>query len=425
MPTVVTPSALQNRASLQPGPKFLHGASYTGATFAASGGPWYLPISGNFPGNAGAAGQVGLATEAAAQMTIQRPCIISNLTATSLTVGASTSAAIVLRVNGLDATNTVTLATTNTAYRDSFHTDYLQPGDKVCWKVTVTGANTVAMNAMGCLIQPLLRGGETPSWITMLPSDNPPPNVSAGVTAYGTAFGTGTTGGLTEAPWKVTARNGFELGLAEAYILTNTLSASYASKLRRNGADASSILTIAAGFTGRILDGHIDAYTPGDQYGFTAVVGAGTGAATASFGSFYGFGPMRPYAVFLRTGQASNNKRVMPLEGEAHAASLVTTAGAALIAHATLTPYRFFKMSVLPITNTKNGNTVITLLSGTGDTALTVTIPAGSTTAVEDTTHTVDFLVPASDYASIALDCTASSSGTFGPAFITVEGMPL
>lgn len=406
------------------GPGFLHVASYTGATFAS--GTWYLPLDGNFPGNAGAAGQVGWTIESYAQVVAKKRYLLRHLHATTLTVGASTTATLRLRINGQYGNSRLDISASNTGYRDLVNSDYINVGDRICLEMKVTGANTIAINVMGNILHQLLNQAEVPSWLSILPSDEPAPDVPAGVTAYGTCFGTGTTGGLTEAPWQVTARQAFRLGQLQAVFTLNTLSGQYDSVLRKNGATTpNSRLVIPAGVSGWLEESGIDDYAVGDKYAFSAIVQAGTGVAKASYGMFIGYAWSRPHAIFLRTALNFNLIRAMPLAGEAHAASLSVAAAAALQSVATSVPYRFSHLHVSPITNTCNGNTVITLLSGTSNTALTATVPAGSTTVVEDTTHSVDYLVPATDIASIKIDTTASSSGAFGPAVITIIGTPL
>ena len=66
--------------------------------------------------------------------------------------------------------------------------------------------------------------------------------------------------------------------------------------------------------------------------------------------------------------------------------------------------------------NSLNGSTVITLRKNATDTALTVTIPAGSTSTVSDLTHAVDFI--AGDLLAWSV-ITAGSSGALNSPTIT------
>lgn len=408
------------------GPKFMHGAAYTGATFAASGGPWYLPLSGNFPGAGGVAGQVGFALESSAQITIQHTCFISDLNIVPGTLGASTTANVRLRKNGGYATVAAPLTASNTGVHDTTHSDLLVPGDKVCWEVTVTGANTVPFAALSFLEQPLVFQNQLPSWFTILPSDNPPPSIGAGVTAYGSLFGTGTTGGITEGPWQVTARDLMWFGFSEGNILTNSLNVSYSSIIRKNTANGRAQLVIPAGTTGRLIDRRYEEYYPGDVYDFSAVVPAGTGTLSASIGNFHGYGRTRDYLIYMRSvagvSLVFNKNQTMPIEGEAHAANLFSVAAAALGAQAPLVPHVFNHLRVTPLTNTFNGVTTLTFMVSGVDSALTVSIPAGSTTIQEDQTHSVTTV--AADYCNQHVDTRASSSGAM-TFHATVAGRPV
>jgi len=68
--------------------------------------------------------------------------------------------------------------------------------------------------------------------------------------------------------------------------------------------------------------------------------------------------------------------------------------------------------------NSLNGATVVTLRKNSADTALTVTITAGSTAVFSDTTNSVSFV--AGDLLNWKIDTTASSSGAItGPMLIS------
>jgi hypothetical protein len=407
----------------------MHASSYTGATFAASGGPWYLPLAGNMPGDTTGAGQVGYATEAYAVTTIQRPTVFSSLRMATRTVGASTTARARLRINGAYGHTDLTLNASNTFFTDSVNTDMLLPGDRVCLEVTVTGVNTVACDSFAWLGQPLMRQRQLPHWLMLTPSLGPSGTAVAagGADGYSPLFGEGAVGSATESSWQITMRKRIVIGLYELYAPTNTSTGTSVVRSRKNGANANSLVSFAATETGRKIDDRFDEYVPGDTGDFVGSF-AGTGSFTFANGAMTGFGWWRPYTIVLRavsgTGIVFNKNQMMPLEGICHPASLVGVASGGLNAHAPLVPYQFACLQVKPITNTLNGNTTITLANQTVDTAITVTIPASSTTIVEDQTHTYDLPTPATDYLNHHINTTAPSSGS-ATFLVTIWGRPL
>lgn len=70
--------------------------------------------------------------------------------------------------------------------------------------------------------------------------------------------------------------------------------------------------------------------------------------------------------------------------------------------------------------NSLDGPLVITLRKNGADTAITMTVPSGSTTVVEDTAHSATF--DATDLFDWKFDLSGTSSGSFQPTFIAVEG---
>lgn len=381
-------------------------------------GPTYIPFSGFMQ---------PWATEAQIQVPRHARYLVSKLSMGCGANSAGSDVTVRIRINGRYGNLRVTFTSGagNTVKQDLVNSDYVYPGDLVCLEISTPTSGSITLHSISSLWTHIVMPGESPGlWFEELSSDNPPPAISGGVTAYGTNFGTGTTGGLTEAPWQVTARQAYSIDYFDGYILTNTLDNGYNTPLRRNGADSNPRLNLVDNQLGQVSDARGSAiYAPGDLYDFSASTPAGAGSLTASIGTLSGHARARPYAVYLRTAVSFNLTRVMPLTGEAHAASVVASAAAALVANYPYIPLRVKNLSVKPLTNSMNGATTFTVRTAGGLSTVTVSIPAGSTTVVEDLVHSVDLSTPVSDALSVEINTTASTSGSI-TAFITVEVEP-
>lgn len=80
---------------------------------------------------------------------------------------------------------------------------------------------------------------------------------------------------------------------------------------------------------------------------------------------------------------------------------------------------QFARLWVLIWANTLNDVSIITLRKNGSDTALTVTIPAGSTTTIMDDTHTVT--VAQGDLVNYKIDNTAAGVGTITLQILSME----
>lgn len=170
---------------------------------------------------------------------------------------------------------------------------------------------------------------------------------------------------------------------------TNTLAVDCVLTVRKNGTDTGMILTIPAGTTGEFQN-DIDSvsFTAGDLVSLKMVtaVSSGSAALTMISGAWTTLG--NDGVQFIGAGRAtstplSTTQYYSPLTGRS--AWTTTTANAAPVSMLVQTTARNLAVNVSSNTRTSN-TTIAPIINGTVSTTQTITIPAGTTGAIINST---------------------------------------
>jgi hypothetical protein len=213
---------------------------------------------------------------------VKVPCagVLRNLFVNTNSNGRSTDTVVTVRKNGVDTTLTATIAggalgfTEDTAHQVSVAADDLI----VLGWATGTGAGDIGssvglefVTANGMCVLGTGSGGAAGA------------SFAFGLTRFFTLAAQMATGATAEADARSELRQVFVAEFLRAYIVSNTLDASTAITLRRNGADAAPALSVGSGVTGWVEDNvNFVACDATDELNFGLVAGGSSGAIALS-----------------------------------------------------------------------------------------------------------------------------------------------
>lgn len=242
------------------------GLSANGATSGTASTTIYGPIT---------AGQSSTnVTEANTQFKMKTAATMNFMNLFVTSNARTTSSDVKSRVNGADGNLLVTIPGSTTGlFEDTTHSDTLAVGDLISVSITTgtgSGATTIAFYSVSIettnLSFHLMTGQSFATANAYL----------AGVTSYDAVCGSGLTQ-ATEATAQVRIGTRVDVTSMECYVHANTILATSTMTLRKNGADATNVISIPTITTGYFEDTtpHIDTFEAGQMINYKVVVGAG------------------------------------------------------------------------------------------------------------------------------------------------------
>ncbi len=198
-------------------------------------------------------------------------------------------------------------------------------------------------------------------------------------------------------------------------------------RFRINGVNGTQVISVPAGATGLFTDAvHNDPTNAGDLLDVQVDASGGTNDG----------GPGQSISYTVINGVFLSSKGSTVKKQLSGGIAITTAAGGTYyglvggqqmgvngfesVVQTKVTQPEVYANSVIACSaNSLDGPTVLTLRKNGVDTAITMTIPAGSTTLVEDTAHSATFA--ADDLISWKYDLSGSSSGTILFTFVAVE----
>jgi hypothetical protein len=271
-------------------------------------------------------------------------------------------------------------------FRDTANTDILNDGDLFDWEISLSGGESIAINAIGSAV-------ESPNGSTILCASrvNAGADIRQGETQYLTVLGMlAVTGSedinpAREDSSKYRIETATTLSHFRVVIGNNTVNAETTYTLRKNGVNTGLAVTVPANAVGAFEDTtHTVDFAPGDYLSYQAVAGASGGTdprvynclvqvKSSSITRQVGFGMVTP-----RHRQSSGTTRYYPIEGgnrtEPPGESDEADVKVAAQVYSTIK-----NMGVRVYTNNLNGKATFTLRVNGRDTKLSVTVPAGNT----------------------------------------------
>lgn len=353
------------------------------------------------------------------------------------------------RINGLRGRQVGTFASGSVfgsfgLTADSGLYDRVRDGDKICWEVEMTGSGYIAINQISSRFIDQLRLGDhdgdhviglgaPASWRNYSSKGYGYVEAHAGAApVYGPPGPGGWIGSATEADWRIVTNmpGGYTHRGFATYMNFNTLSVTFYNGLLNGGAELQSEITVPPGATGWYEQFGNDWIAPTNGISaidrYSSADGTNWWAQAQIQEMWNGQDKMILACIDDRpgggaTGIAINKTLQMPVCGQATPVNL----GNNYSVVASLFPAGTLRnLFVKAATNGFTAATAtFTVYVNNVATALTVTIAAGGTTLVADTTHSVQ--INNGDIVSIQFVSTNTGSGTFGPAMYGFGFTPL
>lgn len=225
-----------------------------------------------------------LATEATRKYTAQCAFTAKNLT---VYIGANTrltSTAFVIRKNGGDGNQTLTVGSGATGrFEDTSNTDSYSIGDTLAVKFTLT-VGTGSLSPYHAAIDLVSSGGDAVYY-----GGSDFSSQSAGTTLYYSPIIGAYNSNSSAAGLRAYPQIGFDAERFSCHVAANTLSAGTTLSFMVNGSAVNQTLSIGAGATGLFEDTtHTDTIVDGDGISFKSVCAAGSGAITFAHMAFVG-----------------------------------------------------------------------------------------------------------------------------------------
>jgi len=367
--------------SLSWGVSFLH-STHDHKVFGASATAYLVPDGYTTP----------YQTEAPAQVPYHKSGLASGFWIYIITNSMSTSSTITLRINGADASQTITIPGGTTGpLQDLAHIDFINAGDLINFKLITGTGGTIELNAENFVFTTpsdgmtkfLATGAGGPTGVTNGFADfyTSPANIMGS--------GAGNLTFQTEGPAIYQMKTAGTFENFAVYITSNTRSVDIPIRVRKNGSNTALTVTIPAGDTGLFEDTtHSFSVVNGDSVTYSWGSSAGDdghfiGASYVSSEFVTTNGAME-YPVSNPGKQLSgSNDNVTTFSGPLGFDSLGNTYGIPSGMNGIVSHFHFYSD-----TSTLAASTTFTLRKNGVNGNSTITVPRGGWGYYEDTTHT-------------------------------------
>lgn len=334
-------------------------------------------------------------TEANCEMIMRSPGILSNLDVFVGLNNINNTCAIKVRLNGADTSLAVTVGASGTGnYINDVDTVTVAAGDKICL-TTVPFSGSTGTLGLGYARTVFAATTDTVTRMTVSPNtaSTAGTNLSDASTSYFFPLnGHITTNTFTEAQVKCRQRRVGSFKNLAIKVRTNTRGTNTLIKLRKNGTDATNVITVAGAATGWIEDTtHTDTIAVGDDFNFTVVTGSGSGSfivdyIAVDYVSADGYGQCVLSAFNSPDSVGQNDNKDIQLAGDNlwftvnldHVQSRIPP-DAELI---------FSDLTILVRSNNVDGTSTLTFRKNNTNGNQTVTIPANTAGVFSDITNT-------------------------------------
>lgn len=360
-------------------------------------------------------GRIGnLTTESELQYTAR---IAGTLSKLGININATgTTRSITARVNGANGNETIAISDGASGWlEDASNTDSISAGDEIDITLAEAGTNPTvyclrqvftASSGHGCFY---CASGTTAFALT-----------GGGATEYIFPAGTLDTNSTSETNQKLMVRAAGTLTGGQININANTLGVgnTFTMQSRINGANGNIVVTVANGVTGIVEDtSNADTLADGDVFCFAMSISGGTGVINARVIGCAISNSSSANDVFA--GYTSNNRAAsatahfLAIAGYNSSVSLTTESQAQIQHGFALTASR---MRLWVVSNTYTGSATVISRVNAGNGNQTITIGAGVTGLVEDSSNS-DTLAATDGY------CMQITGGTAGSLVFNWSGM--
>jgi hypothetical protein len=309
-----------------------------------------------------------------------------------------------VRKNGADTAMTITIPAGATGvFEDTTHSFSINAGDKVNYKTAASTTGTISISVMSIIFD------ATTNCVSKLVADGYPvatASVSRFTVISGAVSATSTSGTICNN----TIRKIATVKNHSTYVSANARTTDTSFFIRKNTTNTAITIVYANIETGLKQDTtHTDTTTADDVLDYRIVTGAGTETLTVDFNAIElehpTHGLISASSMGASADQIANFGETWYMAVGGSTQIFSSSINARQKARA---DFNISELTFRANVNTLDGATTLTLLKNNVDTALTVTMAAGSTTPVTDSTHTV--AVSPTDEISLKL-VTAGTTG--------------
>lgn len=314
------------------------------------------------------------------------------------------------RKNGIDGTQVISIpALASGSFEDAVNSDSLVAGDLFDTSiVTPAGSGSIYLRAITYVLA-------SATSIPILGASYDSNTIGFGVTRYVSISGSAYSW-ATEAQVQYLFRAGATLSNFRVRVRSNTLNGASTARTRVNGANGNQSVSIGAGATGAFEDAvNTDVVAVGNLVNYQFIAGGSAGSFQMWFYQVKSVSGGRQLIISTSNSYNFGLTRCFVMEGSTYSTA-AADAGMSFKANAIFSAKNLY---LYLSGNSINGISTFTLRKNAADTTLTVSIPASTSGAFEDTTHVVALA------ATDLINWRLVTGGTSGSLALTIAGCEL